>query len=309
MMAGIGIPEIYSNNFMCPKYKNTTIRNDFMYTEMSQIIVSFKKCVNHSYCKTDYEIKDKLMDSTMMTIMYNAYYDHDDIHEPVKYVPDRRAVTSFVPDIQKEIQISIMKNTYQIHDSIVNPNQVKEGSFYSIDDINKDFSLLDQENVFLKVRFHMGTRHNIYEATVYSIFDLFSQLGGVFEIIELFGKLAIGYYVNAIFYYYVIKSMNMQNDPEIKTNASSLKETDKLTKSKTTHIHQSRSGKHMFSNRNLKRNFRRFEFEHSKVQNEADNLKSADKSVSFEHNNVIVSKSEANEAHSFSKFDLIYNML
>ena len=48
MMAGIGIPEMYSNNFMCPKYKNATIRNDFMYTEMSQIIVLFKKCVNHS---------------------------------------------------------------------------------------------------------------------------------------------------------------------------------------------------------------------------------------------------------------------
>ena len=42
-MDDIGIPEMYSNNFMCPKYKNVTIQNDFMFTEMNQIVVLFKK--------------------------------------------------------------------------------------------------------------------------------------------------------------------------------------------------------------------------------------------------------------------------
>ena len=100
--------------------------------------------------------------------------------------------------------------------------------------------------------------------------------------------------------------MNMQEELEFKTNNSSSNDANNFVKNKITHTHQSKDEKYS-SNRNVRRSFRKFESEDSKIQND-DNSRSNEQNISFEHHNVIVPKSEANEVHSFSRFDLLYNV-
>ena len=133
----------------------------------------------------------------------DPYYDQYDIEQPMKKALTSQANTSPVDGITKKVTLSIMQNSYAIYSSIFNTDYSQTGHFYSIDEQGQDFSNF-QDNAYLKVCLQMCTKHVFYEANIYTIFDFTGQLGGMFEIFEVLGKLIIGYYTNKMFYHYAI---------------------------------------------------------------------------------------------------------
>ena len=146
----------------------------------------------------------------MITALNNSYYDHEDTINPVKYFLD---VNQMFPanDFQKFNLFYIRENKFKVYNNYLNPNEYKEGWFYNLDHRTFDIRDIKQsKSSFLIVSFLMGDQSKIYESYTYSILDLFSDLGGAFEIFEIFGKLVIGYYANKLFYHYVVNCLNQQ---------------------------------------------------------------------------------------------------
>ena len=163
----------------------------------------------------------------MVTVLNNSVYDHEDTTNPVKYYLDVNLMSP-AEGFQKSNTHYIRENNYKVYNNYLNPNDYKEGSFYDIDDKVFDFRTHNPKRTsYLIVRFFMSNHLKEYESYTYTILDLFSDLGGAFEIFEVFGKLAIGYYVNKLFYHYVVNCLNQQvSIIDSKSSSSSFKITN-----------------------------------------------------------------------------------
>ena len=73
----------------------------------------------------------------------------------------------------------------------------------SIDTIETDFDIEDSEGVMLSVRIVQDDESEYYERRVYSLLDLFSQLGGVYELMRLSVGFTIGYFTKKFMMYSV----------------------------------------------------------------------------------------------------------
>ena len=139
----------------------------------------------------------------MGVVIDNPYYDQYDINQPMKKSLTSQVFTTPVDGITKEITLSIMQNSYSIYSSIFNTDYSKTGHFYSIDEQRQDFEHFKNNN-YAEINLRMSTKHAFYETNICTIFDFIGQLGGMFEIFEVLGKLIIGYYTNKMFYHYAI---------------------------------------------------------------------------------------------------------
>ena len=146
----------------------------------------------------------------MVTALNNTYYDLEDTQNPVKYYLDVNQM--FAADgFQKSNIYYIRENNYKVYNNYLNPTIYTEGSFYDLDYKIFDFRHYNRfKTSFYVASFFMSDRLKEYESFTYTILDLFSDLGGAFEIFEVFGKLVIGYYVNKLFYYYIVNCLNQQ---------------------------------------------------------------------------------------------------
>lgn len=112
--------------------------------------------------------------------------------------------------INKETMIYIKEARYKIYQNYFDTNNYDSGNFYSVDDIDRDFTTHDPTlpiTIYGDLRFQMSNVYDMYEARIYNMYDLFAQLGGAFELSEIFARMWIGYVIQKIFYYSILKSI------------------------------------------------------------------------------------------------------
>ena len=147
----------------------------------------------------------------------NAYYDINDIDDPIKYFYDTSITTKALDDYTRINEVFIRKVTYTIDDNYLMSNQQRKGKFYKIGRVDKDID--DQKDAHIMAVFILSLdhQHESIETSVYTVVDLFGQLGGAFEIFEVAGKLLIGTYANKLFYHYAINCMHKQDELEFES--------------------------------------------------------------------------------------------
>ena len=217
------------NHYKCPKYNNYTLKGTQFSKNATMIWASFTKWVGKPECKSDEEIANVISTSSMITILNNTYYDHDDTQSPVKYFLDINHM--FPADgFQKSNTYHIRENKFKVYNNYLNPNFNTEGWFYDLDGKVFDFTIHYPHKIsYYVVSFFMSDHIKEYESYTYTILDLFSDLGGAFEIFEVFGKLMIGYYVRKLFYHNVVNFLNQKiSIIDLKPNYSQSKENSSI---------------------------------------------------------------------------------
>ena len=168
----------------------------------------------------------------MVVVAKNSYFDHNDVSEPVKTYVDFSTRKISTEGVHKFMNVHIQKNCYKVYDNYFGTHISEHNDFYSLEKVTSDIiGINDHQGIYLTVAFSIYDMKKTYESSVYSIFDLISELGGAFEIFEIACKFFFGYYVNKLFYFSVINSMNKQtkdrncvqnedtkNDKSIKSN-------------------------------------------------------------------------------------------
>lgn len=120
----------------------------------------------------------------MKIYIRNGYYDISDIENPVKYFYDSRQNMRATQNLQRSSQILVKKISYEIHDSYVNYGPPRTGNFYQIGNVINDF---DDKRDSTVGAFILGLdyEHEHFHSQIYTVNDMFGQLGGAFEIFEL----------------------------------------------------------------------------------------------------------------------------
>ena len=141
-------------------------------------------------CKSDAEI-DQVMNSTYLNVaMISAYFDFDDYDQPIKkYLTDLDGMTlsSSVPSF---LEINVQQNEALLSDNLIFPGSYESLKFYSVSNtksrvVNPAFIA----NALCSAILNLDRKHEQYERTVYSFFDLFGFLGGLFDTLAFGGFL------------------------------------------------------------------------------------------------------------------------
>ena len=122
------------------------------------------------------------------------YFDSDDYESPIKRIFDSRFVYKLLPKLHKQSDLFIRKTDVALYDNILNPDSGEEYSYYSVENFRDDFELIGStEPNLLTVTLLQDSVTESFERRVYSIMDLFGQLGGIYGILTVIG----GYLVNS----------------------------------------------------------------------------------------------------------------
>ena len=96
-------------------------------------------------------------------------------------------------------------------------------SFYSIGDVDQDFDTEESDGVVLSIRIIQDDDVHNYERKVYSLLDMFGQIGGVYEIIRLIFEILVGFFAKRIMMYTLFSYIYYVEDKNIK-NVSAINE-------------------------------------------------------------------------------------
>ena len=84
---------------------------------------------------------------------------------------------------------------------IVQINQVDTHSFYSIGEVDQDLDTEEADGVMLSIRIVQDDDVNIYERKVFSLLEMFGQMGGVYEVIRLTFELFVAFFAKRLMMY------------------------------------------------------------------------------------------------------------
>ena len=157
--------------------------------------------------KSDAEI-DKAIDSTYIQLaMINSYFDFDDYNKPIKSFLDDQFFYPLTSGFTKNANMYIRQNTAEQKDSLFRyqPSGT-QSSFISIESVIDKF-IKTNSKIVLLASFYKDPKSYNYERTVFSFLDCWGLIGGVNEILEIWGKLIVSLFSGKIFAFSILSAL------------------------------------------------------------------------------------------------------
>ena len=109
-----------------------------------------------------------------------------------RYLDDRYSY-KLAPGFRKTVRTFVRPNTAEFRDSLFDLEFLESEQFYSVTDYDVDISLEVEDGVLLNYIMRLDHNQDHYERSVYTLVDLTGQIGGLYEIFQLVGRLCIGF--------------------------------------------------------------------------------------------------------------------
>jgi hypothetical protein len=184
--------------------------------------------------------KDQLLYNARLTMIVGSQYlDFDDYETPVKKMIDDKFSMLLTPnaDLMKQRTIFVRKNNAVLNDYYFNlglpftETLITEREFFSITDSQYDMHEKLHDPAIASYRFFVDPQEDYYSRNVFTFIDLLGQLGGVYEIFDLFGIVFVGFIAHRLFQFSILSRLyqvNTKNDNEIPDRKSRLENLFKV---------------------------------------------------------------------------------
>ena len=163
-----------------------------------------------------------MIDNIFYMHTINAYFDFDDLQNPVKTYLHDIDVAPLTPGVSQNIYIDVNQNKAELNDGWFLNTDSKEIEFYTNQYRSSFATGLDQYDGYVLIaKFTLDGKMNIYERTAFNLLELFGLLGGVYEIIELVLRLLLSSLSQKIFLNSLIANLyHVRTIKELKINTS-----------------------------------------------------------------------------------------
>ncbi|CAI2363423.1 unnamed protein product [Moneuplotes crassus] len=216
-----GFRKYFKKSTYCPVSPNFIVGGSNLSNEMKAVRIVVKKCVNGTstiVCKPNSEIEAKARDIDVTVIVSSKYFDFDDYDTPIKQIIDDKFYFRMSSGMRKYGRLYVKRSTVSLSDSIFPFSSEKQQSFLSIDDYQQDGETRDDTDPFLmNFEFRQDPTVDSYERRVYSILDLFGQLGGFFEVLVIFGGALVHYFASQMYNYSLFSQLYCLNGADVHT--------------------------------------------------------------------------------------------
>ena len=167
-------------------------------TERRDLRISIEKCGNGSSAqwKTDGEIERFLQLAEIVFLFKNNYFQFNNIGTPIKQFLQEKRI-GVRSGTQTIITIGVKNNDYVLKDTLTQFTQ-EEGRFLSFSHIDSQF-INEYGRQFGFIILEIDNESEIYERSVYSLWEYIGQIGGIYEIIEVFTAFIVTTYNGKMF--------------------------------------------------------------------------------------------------------------
>ena len=170
--------------------------------------------------KTEAEISTILSYSYINVALISTYFDFEDYVNPIKTYLNDLELVSFLNATQF-LEISVQQNEALISDSLLFPGSFESRKFYNAKPKQlKQANSLVLNNSLAYVFVSLNRESEQYERVVYSFFDMFGYLGGLFDFAYYVGYLLVGYFNEKQLNHTILSKLYQVYQPTMISNSS-----------------------------------------------------------------------------------------
>lgn len=163
---------------------NYNITGNYIAPVFEYLELKFYKCSNSTEngnsCLPQDEIDSILADSQLGLRVVNRYVDFNDYSNPVKEFIDDQFYWEMVPFMRKKVNL-YMRHSYGLFmDDYLQLGSAKNVTFAQVEDQDLQLVSLPGSGQVFSLYIRADKLYQIFDRRIYSIGDLFGQLGGVF---------------------------------------------------------------------------------------------------------------------------------
>lgn len=169
-------------------------------------------------CQPDAVIDAVLQNSYLTLAILDSYMDFDDYETPVKSFLDDRYLFKGTPAFRKQVRVYLRENEVNLADSLIPLGQSRQEEFINVDRADTDLQVISGET-YLDVIFVLSPEKVLYNRDVFSFFDLFGLLGGVFELLSISLGLIVGFFSKDTLLFSIFKRLYHTDIPDKKKDS------------------------------------------------------------------------------------------
>ena len=210
------------DTFICPSITDYSVGGNIYSEKSSTVQVIVKRCDNATapsgvVCKTTDEINAIMEFLNVIILPSNYFFDDQDYKSPIKLSVENEFMFPVVNGFETHKELRIKANKADDYNSIFYPSFKTEYSYYTIDSVNDATKLETRFEVVFRVTLRLDHRSNFIERKVYTLYDMFGQIGGVIGLVVPAGALLANFFSSTIYEmtlltrFYKIKTENKVN--------------------------------------------------------------------------------------------------
>ena len=169
------------------------IGGNLLSSEYNYVEITLTRWNGKSTWKTSTEIDTALGSIALGFLLTDYYFDSSDYSSPIKININDWFKFWGQKGVTKNVDLRIRRNEVVDQKSLLPFVTADSYSFLSIGDIFQDSSTLSNEtNVVLRIKFVLDLKYQSVQRTVYTVGDMFGQIGGMNSILLSIGSIIVG---------------------------------------------------------------------------------------------------------------------
>ena len=235
-------------NYTCLQNDDYFLQSDSSSTISSSIVLTIYRCNETNTeveCKSTEEIDSAIRGGFLHIQTLSGYFDSNDYKTPIKTYLNDRDILTLNPESYQSYELKVQQNEALLSDNVIFSSSYESHKFYSLKDPTYRIysNISNQNNVVAFIFIEMSKESIQYERVVYTFFDMFGFLGGLFDAWYFIGYIFVAYF-NDKHYKQTILSKLYQVEQANMTNEDSYKKnSNKVIKPKSNFTH----GRHLSS--------------------------------------------------------------
>ena len=141
-------------------------------------------------CKPSTLIDAKIAKTIVSLVIVNKYMDFTDFNTPVKSYVDDRNYFYLYPTATKLWRVYLQQNEAITNDDYLQIRPASDTNYFSIEKTIVDFSY--QSDKIISISVMLGPNKNTYSRSVFTIMDLFGNVGGIYGLLQSVWGILVG---------------------------------------------------------------------------------------------------------------------
>ena len=214
------------SDYICPTSTNFKLRGNVYAQTHEYVQLNIYKWNNATKpanvtCQSDSDIDNSISDVSLDIALANSYFDFDDYDSPIKTYLDDRYKFPLTPDFRKSVTVYVKDNEVELKDNIFQYSpDGDEKKFVSVERVDQSFSNYNVNNsLLMSVTFIKDYNYDAYERKVFTLLEVFGNLGGLFEVLGIVGGILVGSSAERFFNYSIISHLYQVDPLPVNENA------------------------------------------------------------------------------------------
>lgn len=208
------LKDVGINTAMCVKGRDFKIAGTFSSKVFQYIEFHVTRCSGKPTCKSAAEVDAIASECDLNLYTINTYFDSDDYKNTIKYFLDDSMYWSLFKGIRKKNDVFIMNNQAELQDDLVQIYAAKVVQYFQVARYREMQEAFDEvwDKRYLSIYIRLDNHVTNVSRTVYSVADMMGQVGGVYEILFLFGSLIVLLFADKLFFSSIMQKIYQIQD-------------------------------------------------------------------------------------------------